>query len=110
MQQRHLTGKGALKAEQRKWDGPCGWRVKVNPVIAVPGTKYGNYLEQHHGIVSVPMAFESMGATGRTFTTFLRPASEQVYENSKRAQADFRAKWRRKIGMALHLHNTVAKQ
>ena len=54
------------------------------------------------------MAFESMGATGRTFTTFLRLVSEQVYENSKRAQADFRAKWRRKIGLALH--NTVAKQ
>ncbi len=81
--------------------------MKVNPV-AIPGTKYGNYLEQHHDIVFVPMAFESMGATGRTFTTFLRLVSEQAYENSKRAQADFRAKWRRKIGLALH--NTVAKQ
>ena len=74
--------------------------MKVNPV-AIPGTKYGNYLEQHHDIVFVPMAFESMGATGRTFTTFLRLVSEQAYENSKRAQADFRAKWRRKIGLAL---------
>ena len=54
------------------------------------------------------MAFESMGATGRTFTTFLRLVSEQVYKDNKRAQADFRAKWRRKIGLALH--NTVAKQ
>ena len=34
--------------------------------------------------------------------------SEQVHEDNKRAQADFRAKWRRTIGMALH--NTVAKQ
>ena len=54
------------------------------------------------------MAFESMGATGRTFTTFLRLVSEQVHEDSKRAQAEFRAAWRKKIGMALH--NTVAKQ
>ena len=56
------------------------------------------------------MAFESMGATWRTFTTFLRfrLVSEQAYEDNPRAQADFRAKWRRKIGMALH--NTVAKQ
>ena len=54
------------------------------------------------------MAFESMGATGRTFTTFLRLVSEQVHEDSKRAQAEFRAEWRKKIGMALH--NTVAKQ
>ena len=79
----------------------------MNPV-AIPGTKYGNYLEQHHDIVVVPMAFESMGATERTFTTFLRLLGEQVHEDSKRAQADFRATWRRKIGMALH--NTVAKQ
>ena len=61
-----------------------------------------------YDIVFVPMAFESMGATGRTFTTFLRLVSEQVHEDSKRAQADISAKWRRKIGMALH--NTVAKQ
>ena len=81
--------------------------MKVNPV-AIPGTKYGNYLEQHHDIVFVPMAFESMGATGRTFTTFLRLVSEQAYEDNPRAQADFRAEWRRKIGLALH--NTVAKQ
>ena len=33
---------------------------------------------------------------------------KQVFKNSKRAQADFRAKWRRNIGLALH--NTVAKQ
>ena len=46
-------------------------------------------------------------ATGRTFTTFLRLVSEQVHEDSKRAQAEFRAEWRKKIGMALH--NTVAK-
>ena len=52
--------------------------MKVNPV-AIPGTKFGNYIEQHHDIVFVPMAFESMGATGRTFTTFLRLVSEQVY-------------------------------
>ena len=71
-------------------------------------SKYGNYPEQHHDIVFVPMAFESMGATGRTFTTFLRLVSEQVIKDNKRAQADFRAKWRRKIGLALH--NTVAKQ
>ena len=75
----------------------------------MPGTKCGNYLEQHHDIVFVPMAFESMGATGRTFTTFLRLVSEQVYEDSRRAQADFRAKWRRKIGLALH-NTAVAKQ
>ena len=105
--QRYETGMQALRAERRKWDGPNGWQVKANPV-AIPGTKYGNYLEQHHDIVFVPMAFESMGATGRTFTTFLRLVSEQVYKNNKRAQADFRAKWRRKIGLALH--NTVAKQ
>ena len=56
------------------------------------------------------MAFESMVATAtvRTFTTFLRLVSEQVHEDSKRAQAEFRARWRKKIGMALH--NTVAKQ
>ena len=63
-------------------------------------TKYGNYLEleQHHDndIVFVPMAFESMGATGRTFTTFLRLVSEQVHADSKRAQAEFRAEWRKK--------------
>ena len=106
-QQRYVTGKQALQAERRKWDGPSGWRVKVDPV-AIPGTKYGNYLQQQHDIVFVPMAFESMGATGRTFTTFLQLISEQVHEDSKRAQADFRATWRRKIGMALH--NTVAKQ
>ena len=70
--------------------------------------KYGNYLDRYHDIVLVPMAFESMGATGRTFTTFLRLVSEQVHEDNKRAQADFRAKWRRTIGMALH--NTVTKQ
>ena len=105
-QQRFVTGKQALQAERRKWDGPHGWQVKVNPV-AVPGTKYGNYLQQHHNIVFVPMAFESMGATGRTFTTFLRLVSEQVHKDSKRAQAEFRAEWRKKIGMALH--NTVAK-
>ena len=103
-QQRFVTGKQALQAERRKWDGPNGWQVKVNPV-AVPGTKYGNYLQQHHNIVFVPMAFESMGATGRTFTTFLRLVSEQVHKDSKRAQAEFRAEWRKKIGMALH--NTV---
>ena len=105
-QQRFVTGWQALRAERRKWDGPSGWQVKVNPV-AIPGTKYGNYLQQHHNIVFVPMAFESMGATGRTFTTFLRLVSEQVHEDSKRAQAEFRAEWRKKIGMALH--NTVAK-
>ena len=105
-QQRFVTGKQALQAERRKWDGPHGWQVKVNPV-AIPGTKYGNYLQQHHNIVFVPMAFESMGATGRTFTTFLRLVSEQVHKDSKRAQAEFRAEWRKKIGMALH--NTVAK-
>ena len=97
----------ALRAERAKWNGTNGWRVKVNPV-AIPGTKYGNYLEQHHDIVFVPMAFESMGATGRTFTTFLRLVSEQAHEDNPRAQADFRAEWRRKIGLALH--NTVAKQ
>ena len=43
-----------------------------------------------------------------SFTTFLRLVSEQVHEDSKRAQAEFRAEWRKKIGMALH--NTVAKQ
>ena len=101
------NGTRALQAERRKWDGPNGWQVKVNPV-AIPGTKDGNYLQQHHNIVFVPMAFESMGATGRTFTTFLRLVSEQVHEDSKRAQAEFRAEWRKKIGMALH--NTVAKQ
>ena len=90
-----------------KWNGPNGWRVKVKPV-AIHGTQYGNYLEQHHDVVFVPMDFESMGATGRTFTTFLRLVSEQVYKDNKRAQADFRAKWRRRIGLALH--NTVAKQ
>ena len=99
--QRYKTGMQALRAKKLKWDGPTSWRVKVNPV-AIPGTKYGNYLEQHHDIVFVPMAFESMGATGRTFTTFLRLVSEQVHEDSKRAQVDFRARWRRKIGMALH--------
>ena len=83
--------------------------MKVDPV-AIPGTKYGNYLEQHHDIVFVPMAFESMGATGRTFTTFLRLVSELVHEDNKRAQAEFRAEWRKKIGMAFHFHNTVAKQ
>ena len=81
--------------------------MQVRPV-AIPGMKYGNYLDRYHDIVFVPMAFESMGATGRTFTTFLRLVSEQVHEDNKRAQADFRAKWRRTIGMALH--NTVAKQ
>ena len=100
------AGMQALLAERVKWDGPSGWRVKVNPV-AIPGTKYGNYLERYHDIVFVPMAFESMGATGRTFTTFLRLVSEQVHKDSKRAQAEFRAEWRKKIGMALH--NTVAK-
>ena len=105
--QRYTTGMQALQAERAKWNGPSGWQVKVNPV-AIPGTKYGNYLQQHHDIVFVPMAFESMGATGRTFTTFLRLVSEQVIKDNKRAQADFRAKWRRKIGLALH--NTVAKQ
>ena len=54
------------------------------------------------------MAFESMGATGRTFTTFLRLVGEQVIKDNKRAQADCRGKWRRKIGLARH--NTVAKQ
>ena len=105
--QRYTTGTQALRAERAKWNGPHGWQVKVNPV-AIPGTKYGNYLEQHHDVVFVPMAFESMGATGRTFTTFLRLVSEEVYKDNKRAQADFRAKWRRKIGLALH--NTVANQ
>ena len=105
--QRYETGMQALRAERVKWDGPRGWQVKVDPV-AIPGTKYGNYLEQHHDIVFVPMAFESMGATGRTFTTFLRLVSELVHEDNKRAQAEFRAEWRKKIGMALH--NTVAKQ
>ena len=105
--QRYETGMQALRAERLKWDGPRGWRVQVRPV-AIPGMKYGNYLERYHDIVFVPMAFESMGATGRTFTTFLRLVSEQVHEDNKRAQADFRAKWRRTIGMALH--NTVAKQ
>ena len=105
--QRYTTGLQAVRAERAKWNGPKGWQVKVKPV-AIPGTKYGNYIEQHHDIVFVPMAFESMGATGRTFTTFLRLVSEQAYENNKRAQADFRAKWRRKLGLALH--NTVAKQ
>ena len=105
--QRYEIGMQALRAERRKWDGPKGWQVQVRPV-AITGKKYGNYLERYHDIVFVPMAFESMGATGRTFTTFLRLVSEQVHEDNKRAQADFRAKWRRTIGMALH--NTVAKQ
>ena len=48
------------------------------------------------------MALESMGATGGTFTTFLRLVSEQVHKDNKRAPADFRAKWRRTIGMAVH--------
>ena len=87
-QQRYVTGKQALQAERRKWDGPSGWRVKVNPV-AMHGTKYGDYLDQHHDSVPVPMAFESMGATGRTFTTFLRLVSEQTHEDNPRAQADF---------------------
>ena len=68
--------------------------------------EYNNVLVFYY-IVFVPMAFESMGATGRTFTTFLRLVSEQVHKDSKRAQAEFRAEWRKKIGMALH--NTVAK-
>ena len=67
--QRYKTGMQALRAEKQKWDGPTGWRVKVKPVaipgtkygnylerrvkvkpVAIPGTKYGNYLEQHHDI------------------------------------------------------------
>ena len=55
MQQRHETGKRASQAERKKWEGPSGWRVKVNPA-AMHGTKYGNYLEQHPDIVFVPMA------------------------------------------------------
>ena len=83
--QRYETGLQALRAERIKWAGPRGWRVQVSPV-AIPGMKYGNYLEQHHDIVFVPMAFESMGATGRTFTTFLRLVSEQAHENNKKVQ------------------------
>ena len=54
------------------------------------------------------MAFESMGATGRTFTIFLRLVSEQAHEDNPRAQTNPRAEWQRKIGLTLS--NTVAKQ
>ena len=48
------------------------------------------------------MAFESSGAVGTTFFPLLRVISEIYNEENKYEQAQFRIKWRRTIGMAVH--------
>ena len=63
---------------------------------------YGEYLDTVQHMVFVPMAFESAGGVGKTFFPVLRMVSEIYDSENKYAQAQFRIKWRRTIGMALH--------
>ena len=99
---RYCIGRPAKVAEKAKYRGPNGWRKNVDPVPSDNSMSYGEYLDTVQHMVFVPMAFESAGGVGKTFFPILRMVSEIYDSENKHAQAQFRIKWRRTIGMALH--------
>ena len=99
---RYCIGIPAKVAERAKYRGPNGWRKNVDPVPSDNSMSYGEYLDTVQHMVFVPMAFESAGGVGKTFFPVLRMVSEIYDRENKYAQAQFRIKWRRTIGMALH--------
>ena len=99
---RYRTGIPARRAEKAKYSGPYRWRENVDPRPLNDDMQYGVYLRTIKHMGFIPMAFESSGAVGTTFFPVLRIISEIYNEENKYEQAQFRIKWRRTIGMAVH--------